>query len=861
MMLQTNDQPAWGTSAKSRHLSAHSRQHMYGLSQVTITVLCLILLAGLPLRTEAQVKSAGPVLTWTKTVQGLEGSAEGAWFRIRVYNQHVIRVQVSQQPLAGDFSYVLDTLEPAGNKTFLVTEKEHSIFLVTDALAMEIVKRPRFRVIFRNREGRVINEDMEGEGFGVGFTGSRPTIYKKLFPGERFVGLGEALGNLDRRGTAVTLNNTDTYRYGDPRLPMYVSIPFYIGILEPDVYGLFFHNTCKTFFNFGISTPEFMSVTAECGDADYFFIHDENIGKLLGHYTGLTGRMPLPPKWSLGYHQSRCSYFPQHNVRILAETFRVKKIPVDCIVLDADYLQDYEPFRVNTKRFPDLPGLTAYLKSLNIEVTASVNPGIRRDSSYFAHHDGLEKDVFLKFADGSLYTAEIAPSLNNFVDFTKPAAREWWIENMKFLPENGIHGYWNDMNEPAVGGSYLPDNLLFDFDGRKANALEAKNLYGMLMARSSFESAVKYGGNRRPFILTRSGFAGVQRYAAVWTGDNTARDEYLLGGTLLNTQLGLSGLAFVGDDIGGYIGNTTKELFMRWIEVGVFAPYARNHKEAFATANEPWSYGEEAEAIAREFIGFRYRLMPYLYSKFYESTLTGMPIARSLCISDPFDEKIYDNLYQYQFLCGDALLVVPVTSAEKVKRFYLPAGKWYDLYTDSLVDGNREMSRELKIHEIPLYVRASSVIPMQSLVQSTADKPSDTLFLHIYNGSRPNIFTYYEDDGRTMDYRHGAWHKRLILFDPVNRQIMLSEAGGNFRSDFGHVQFILHGFTEQMDLVKVNGTALPVTIGQTRVLDGLRYLDDLYDRGYYRSLRANERTGKQQNFTIENGSGEIHITW
>ena len=809
----------------------------------------------------AQVSNIGEIRSWKKTDNGLEGKTERAFFSIRVYNPQIIRVRVSLGNKMDEFSYVLTGQELSVGESFTINEKGGSIFLRTDAIDMEIEKKPAFRVVFRNKQGKVINEDVPGQGFGTSFTGNRSTLYKKLWPDERFVGLGEVLGNLDKRGSAYTLNNTDTYKYGDPRLSMYVSIPFYIGIHDGEVYGLFYHNTYETFFNFGISTPGFSSITAEGGDADYFFIYDTDIESILYHYTLLTGRMPMPPQWSLGYHQSRCSYFPQNNVKIIAETFRAKNIPVDCIVLDADYLQEYEPFRINKDRFPDMPGLTSYLNSLGIEVTASVNPGIKLDTTYFAYLDGLNKDVFLRFSDGSLYTAEIAPSLNHFVDFTNPAARDWWADNMKFLPDNGIHGYWNDMNEPAVGGSYLPDNLMFDFDGHKAGALEAKNLYGMLMARSSYESALKYGGNRRPFVLTRSGFAGVQRYAAVWSGDNTARDEYLLGGTLLNTQLGLSGLSFVGDDIGGYIGNTSKELFIRWMEVGMFAPYARNHKEAFAPANEPWSYGEEAEAIAREFIGFRYRLLPYLYSKFHESSETGMPIVRSLCINYPFDGKVYDKLYQYQFLCGDAILVVPVTSAEKVKKFYLPEGKWFNLYTDELLDGNRELSGECPIHQIPLFVRGSSIIPMQSLIQSTSQKPSDTLFIHIYNGNKPNHFEYYEDDGRTMDYRKGSFYIRTIQFDPGQKQVNFLTPRGRYTSIFQTIKCIFHGFADEMNEVTVNGVGFPVLSEENRTLDGLRYLRDLYDPDYYLYLREAEKRGEQLVVSFPNGNDEIKVVW
>jgi alpha-glucosidase len=808
----------------------------------------------------AQVTDIGKVVSWEKTNSGIEGKTATAFFRIQVYNTNTIRVRVSQKPNMADFSYsLLDSVVP-GKVDFTTSENSSSIQLQTEAINLEIEKSPAFRAIFRNKQGKIINEDVEGQGFSTSFIGNRSTLYKKMQPGERFVGLGEVLGNLDKRGSGFTLNNTDTYKYGDPRLSMYVSVPFYIGIHQQEVYGLFYHNTYKTFFNFGLST-QFTSITAEGGDVDYFFIYDSSIPEILRHYTFLTGRMPLPPIWSLGYHQSRCSYYPQENVKLLAETFRRKNIPLDCIVLDADYLQEYEPFRINEKRFPDMAGLTKELENMEIEITASVNPGIKIDSTYAAHTDGLKKDIYLKYFDGSLYTADIAPNTNNFVDFTNPKGRAWWIDQMKFLPDNGIHGYWNDMNEPAVGGSYLPDNLSFDFDGHKANSLEAKNLYGMQMARSSFESAIKYGSGRRPFILTRSGFAGVQRYSAVWTGDNTAKDEYLLGGTLLNTQMGLSGIPFVGDDIGGYIGNTSKELYERWIEVGVFAPFVRNHKTAYVNANEPWSYGEEAEAISKEFIGFRYRLLPYIYSKFYETSKTGISIARSLCMSHPYDDKVYDNLYQYQFTCGDAILVVPVTSEEKSKKIYLPESNWYDLYSDEFIQGPKEFSVECPVYQIPLYVKASSVIPMQSLVQSTKQKPGDTLYLHFYNGIEKNDFKYYEDDKSTFNYQKGSYYKLNIGFDPAKKQVVFSKPEGTFNSVYKVVECIFHGFTDEIQEVFLNGQSKPTSKGSVKLLDGLRYLEDIYDPSYFKSLRNSEKTPIQRIVSFPIPTEMIEITW
>lgn len=809
----------------------------------------------------SQASDIGAVRSWKKTSTGISGKTEKAYFNIRAYNNNIIRVRVSLNEKMDDFSYALtEDVKPAEH-LLTVSDQGRVILLQTEAIDVLLEKAPSFRVIFKNKSGRVINEDVSGKGFGTSFTGERSTIYKVLQPEERFVGLGEVLGDLDKRGSCFTLNNTDTYKYGDPRLSMYVSIPFYIGILQQDVYGIFYHNSYKTFFNFGVSTPGFSSITAEGGDADYFFIYDADIAGILNHYTYLTGRMPLPPRWSLGYHQSRCSYYPDRNVRLLAETFKQKELPIDCIVLDADYLQDYEPFRINRERFPDMKGLTAYLKKLNIEVTASVNPGIKVDDTYDAHHDGLSKDVFVKYADGSVYTAEIAPSLNNFVDFTKPDSRKWWIDQMKFLPENGIHGYWNDMNEPAVGASYLPDNLVFDFDGHKAGSLQAKNLYGMLMARSSYESAVTYGEGRRPFVLTRSGFAGVQRYAAVWTGDNTASDDFLTGGALLTAQMGLSGIPFVGDDLGGYIGPTSRELFIRWMETGTFAPFMRNHKEAYSQANEPWSYGEEAEAISREYLGFRYRLMPYLYSKFHEASLTGMPIARSLCIDFPHDDHIYSKPFQYQFLCGNAFLVVPVKSVEKSKSVYLPEGGWYDLHSDQYLQGGQTLTVETPMHQIPVFVKASSVVPMQSLVQSTEDKHNDTLYIHVFKGSTKNVFQLYEDDGKTLDYRHGKYCHRQITYDPANRELRLGKQDGEFQSTYSMVKCIFHGFSRGLSELTVDQKPVALSTETLRMIDGLHYLEEIYDKTYFKGLRLNESIGSQKTAVFSNSANEIRLTW
>jgi alpha-glucosidase len=237
-----------------------------------------------------------------------------------------------------------------------------------------------------------------------------------------------------------------------------------------------------------------------------------------------------------------------------------------------------------------------------------------------------------------------------------------------------------------------------------------------------------------------------------------------------------------------------------------------------------------------------------------------MPIARSLCINNPFDELVYDHLYQYQFLCGDAIMIVPVTSAEKSKKCYLPEGKWYDLYSDEMFAGNQEIVKEPRIYEMPLFVRASSVIPMQSITQSTKQKPSDTLFVHIYNGDELNVFEYYEDDGSTMDYGKGDYYKRNITFDPEKKQVVFSPAEGSYEPVFKNIICIFHGFEGVKDLI-LNGETVPAGDESIKLLDGLRYLEDIYDPGYYKSLREEEKSKSQFIINFINNNEEIRIAW
>jgi alpha-glucosidase len=810
--------------------------------------------------TIAPAANLGAVVAYEKTPHGIAGRTATASFSVDVHSAHIIRVQVARLDSPPRLGYALESNEKPNYSAFSIDSNDQAVTLRTASVQLAVDLRPHLRVTFKDSSGTVLSEDMPGDELGITVNGHKFTTYKRLQPDERFIGLGEQLGNLDRRGTVVTLRNTDNYRYDDAKVPMYVSIPFFMGLHHGKIYGLFFNNSYRSVFNFGASNKRFSSYSFDGGALDQFFIHDESIGKILEQYTALTGRMPLPPKWSLGYQQSRCSYYPESQVMFIAKTFRDKKIPLDGIVLDADYLHQYQPFRINTERFPDMRRLADTLRGMQIELTASVNPGIAIDDSYAQYRDALKQDVLLRFTDGELFTADIAPNTNHFVDFSDPRGRRWWADNMKVYQELGIHGLWNDMNEPAIDGQAMPDNVIFDFEGQKTSALEGHNLYGMLMARASFESAQQYGGNRRPFVLSRAGFAGIQRYAAVWSGDNQAKDEHILLGSLLVNTMGLSGVPFTGPDIGGYIGDGNKDLYRRWIEVGVFAPYVRNHRGQYQAANEPWAYGEEAEAISKSYIGFRYELMPYLYSAFYEASRTGMPIARSLAIVEPFAAEVYAPKFQSQFLFGHALLVNPLTSRENSKATWLPAGSWYDIFTDERFSGGREISGSYAGHRLPIFARGSAIIPMQTRVQSTRDDPGPLLTVHIFNGTERNDFVYYDDDGETLDYRKGQYLGRVITFDPAKKRITFAPAAGSYSPRFARIRLVLHGF-DDLRAATVNGVATPTRAATVRMLDPLAELADVYyDKGYLAELRSAEAMKPQKLLEFDNAK-EINVRW
>jgi alpha-glucosidase len=779
--------------------------------------LPLLLLSTLTFPQSNRILQPGNLKSLKKIQNGVEILTDHATVRLLVYDQTVIRVRIAQNTFRDDFSYAV--IRNPENSFNLIREDKENWQLSTDSLKVEIHKNP-FRIRFLDRQERSLCEDYPD--FPVTWQGSQVSAYKKLFPDERFIGLGEKTGPLDRRGNAYINWNTDIPSYSYREDPLYVTIPFYIGIHDKVEYGIFFDNSFRTRFNFGASTDDLFSFfSAADGEMNYYFFGAGNIPGIIRDYTWLTGRMKLPPYWSLGYQQCRWSYYPESEVLTLAKTFREKKIPCDMIYLDIHYMDNYKIFTWNKERFPDPQSMTGKLKDMGFHLATIIDPGIKIEKGYPYYEDGIKNDCFVKYPGGKLYTGSVWPGRCHFPDFTNPKVRDWWGHNLTALADPGVEGFWNDMNEPSAWGQSIPDIVQFNFDGHPTTIAEAHNVYGLNMARATFEGTRQLLKGRRPFVLTRAAYAGIQRYSAVWTGDNTATEDDLMMAVRMVNSMGVSGVSFTGPDMGGFIKTPTNELFVRWMSVGVYTPFLRNHAEINSRRKEPWSFGEDIEELSRQWLNQRYRLIPYLYSAFYESTQSGMPVARTLAIDYPQDENIYRNEFQNEYLFGHEILVAPCRGDEACCKVYFPEGEWYRKSDDRLYKGKTEAWVESPLDDLPVFVRAGGILPLQSVIQNTGEKPSPVLEINIWNGKMPNSFLFYEDDGITYNHENGEYHRRIISFDPVKKIITIGKADGTFPSKFTGFRLIFHDFGDIMG-VRVNGNdqTLKLKSGKQRFFEG-----------------------------------------
>ncbi len=692
-----------------------------------------------------------------------------------------------------------------------------SLVVVGAALTVTVHKRP-LRLTFADAGGAVLLR----ETLGAGHFGERITHVVARPADAHYFGLGEQPFPLDRTGDVLTMWNTDAGYRARQATPIYSSFPFYVAVRGASAYGVFYDNPYRSEFDLGARLRGNVGFTADGGELRFYVLPGPTVGAVLAGYTRLTGRTPLPPAFALGFQQSRWGYYPDSELVRLTREFRSRGVPCDVLYLDIDYMDGYRLFTWSPQRFPDPRGMLAELKRMGMKVTTIVDVGVKVDTAYDVYRGLLAQNGAVTWPDGTPYVGDVWPGKTVFPDFSLARTRAWWGEMNNRLLDAGVGGIWNDMNEPAnFNGGTLPDVAMFGRGEHPGSHLKYHNLYALLEARATYEGWRRFQSDRRPFIVTRAGFSGIQRYSSIWTGDNWADWEHLELAVQMVLGLGISGMPFAGADIGGFAGAPDAELFSRFLQAATFFPFERTHNEFSAPRREPWAFGPVHEAANREFIRLRYRLLPQLYTAFWQHGRDGRPIARPLVYAYQGDSAVYR--IDDEFLFGDHLLVAPVIrQGQDARSVYLPAGRWYRYPFDSAYEGGRRFTMSaprvdpwarddsLFVKSIPLFVAAGAVIPMQAVEQYVGERRMDTLELHVWDtdAATPDTSQLYEDAGEGFAYRQGAF--RLTTFatrsDATTLEIAAQSQGSYAGASVFHV--VVHALAKAPSLVTVD--AAPV---------------------------------------------------
>jgi alpha-glucosidase len=693
---------------------------------------------------------------------GIEANNGSIAIRVIALTDSILRIRVARgSGFPEDASWAV----PVAVRRNGVDVRPTSDGFETNAVAVHLDART-LRLTITDRSGKTILDDSVAP---IRLDGSQFTLRKALPIGERIFGLGDKTGNFDRRGQSFINWNTDAWGFQRDTDPIYKSIPFYIGNGEAGgAYGLFLDSSWRSWFDFGHRDDDTIEIGADGGPIDYYVIAGPSIRDVVRRYTELTGKAPLPPLWSLGFQQSRYSYMSAAEVRSIAARLRAERVPADVIWLDIDFQDRNRPFTTNAKTFPDLKGLARDVGAQGLKLIAITDLHVARapNQGYAPYDSGAAGNHFLRNPDGSLYVAPVWPGPSVFPDFTQAASRAWWGSQYKDFVDDGIAGFWNDMNEPAIFDTptkTMPRATIHRIDGddfapRTATHAEVHNVYGMENSRATFEGLQKLRPNVRPFVMTRASYAGGQRYAVTWTGDNSSSWDHLKLAVQQMLSLGLSGFSWSGADVAGFIGGASPDLMTRWYEIAAFTPVFRSHSASDAPRAEPWVDGPAHLAVRRRFIEERYRLLPYLYALAEESSRTGDPVMRPTFYDYPSMASVPCN-QSMAFTLGRDLLIAASPSPESLRSYdiCLPGKGWFDYWTGEQL-ANEKVSETPRLDRLPLFVRPGAIIAKQPLVQSTAETPKGALELDIYPGEdcRGEI---YLDDGVSV---HGPSLRQTI---------------------------------------------------------------------------------------------------
>lgn len=626
--------------------------------------------------------------------------------------------------------------------------------------------------------------------------------------------LGEKTGQLDKSGLTYQLYNLDvggTFPLNED--PLYLSIPFYL-VIEPEqdlFYGVYLDYPGKSEFDFNYRTGNNrIGVSLNSSSFQVYLITGDSIEQILNQYIELTGKPFMPPKWALGYQHSKYGY-PKNKEETLqlAEKFREEEFPCDVLYFDIQYMKDYKVFQWDQEKYGDYSQLIDQLHDKGFKVVTIIEPGVKAEAGFSVYKEGKEQDIFVKDKQGEICKGSVYPGFCAFPDFFKPEARQWWIEQHQEFLNSGIDGLWNDMNEPAIffgkkqleqlGEQILnqdqngagPDvdflvkykdlvhqppqdwiNFSQETETKQVIHEKVHNKYSYYEDKASYQAFKEFTPEKRPFILSRSGFAGMQQYATTWTGDNSSSWEDMRQSIPMLLNLGLSGLPLVGPDVGGFSGDVEPELLTRWIQLGTFYPFFRNHSMIKTAPQEPWVFGDEYSKINRNYIQLRYKILPHLYTLMDEAHRRGKPIIRPLFFEFPQDKDTYK--IQDQFMVGNCLLVAPVLEKNKEKvDVYLPYEqgeeiKWKSWWSGKTLTSGHHLV-EAPLEKIPLFIRPGTGLPTYQEKRKNTEEIPDKLTLKVnLNREGKAKVPIYFDDGHSQKFKEGEFFRGEYLIEGKN---------------------------------------------------------------------------------------------
>lgn len=596
-------------------------------------------------------------------------------------------------------------------------------------------------------------------------------------------GLGEQIRGINKRGWQYVSWNYDNPNHHEDTRSLYGSHNFII-VCGKVTFGAFFDYPGKMEFDIGYTRRDAMQIKAAKNDLTVYIITGENEKDIVKQFRGIIGRSYIPPLWAFGYGQSRWGYKNEADIREVAAKYKAAGIPLDSIYLDIDYMERYKDFTVDEERFPDLKGLAADMQAEGIHLVPIIDAGVKIEDGYSVYEEGVEKNYFCKNAEGGDFVGAVWPGRVHFPDFLQPEARDWFGKKYAVLTEQGIDGFWNDMNEPAIfytedrladtcaeiekltaGNMGIDEYFAFtgmvaglngnigDYDkfyhnvnGQMVKHSEVHNLYGMNMTRSANEALREICPDKRTLFFSRSSYVGAHRYGGIWQGDNKSWWSHILQSMQQLPALNMAGFLFTGSDTGGFGCDTTEDLMLRWLQYSLFTPLFRNHSADGTREQELYRFSN-ADA-AGNMIRIRYSLVPYLYSEFLKAALQDEMMFRPLAFdfADDADAKQVDD----QLLLGNELMIAPIYKQNAKGRYvYLPEEMMLvrmrsdeDYETEILPKGHHYVPAEL--NELVFFIRNQKAIPFAKAAKNTAETDWNTVRLLGYSGCS---YEMYADNG------------------------------------------------------------------------------------------------------------------